>query len=316
MTMEKLPTFSILESSQWNDYELLDSGDGLKLERFGPYTFIRPEVQAMWPRKGSEGDWNSADAVFHPTNEESGGHWMLKKKVPERWEMRYPLTSGPFLDGGAEGVRGIRFWAMTTPGRHLGVFPEAASHWDFIAASVRTAGRPVKVLNLFGYTGLASLIAAEAGAHVTHVDASKKSVTWARENQSLSGLSEKPIRWIVDDALKFVQRESRRGSRYDGIILDPPKFGRGPKGEVWEVYKSLPLLLDVCREVLTDKPLFLVVTIYAVKSSAIHLCQLLQDVVPDVKGSRFECGELVTREKSAGRLLSQAVFARWSNRPS
>ena len=206
----------------------------------------------------------------------------------------------------------IRFWAMTTPGRHLGVFPEVASHWDFMADSVRKANRPVKVLNLFGYTGLASLVAAEAGAQVTHVDASKKSVTWARENQSLSGLNDKPIRWIVDDALKFVQRESRRGARYDGILLDPPKFGRGPKGEVWEVYKSLPQLFELCRAVLSDTPLFLIVTVYAVKASAIHLGQALQDVMSKSKGS-VESGELVTREKSAGRLLSQAVFARWSS---
>jgi len=294
--MVKLPTLALLESSHWSDYELLDSGDGLKLERFGPYTFIRPEVQAMWKKSLSEKEWTSAHAIFQPTSEESGGHWMSKKKIPERWEMKY---------------NGIRFWAMTTPGRHLGVFPEVASHWDFIADSVRKADRPVKILNLFGYTGLASLVAAEAGAQVTHVDASKKSVTWARENQSLSGLNDKPIRWIVDDALKFVQRESRRGAQYDGILLDPPKFGRGPKGEVWEVYKSLSSLLESCRAVLSDTPLFLIVTVYAVKASAIHLGQALQDVMSKSKGS-VESGELVTREKSAGRLLSQAVFARWS----
>ncbi len=297
MTMEKLPIFPILESSRWSDYELLDSGDGLKFERFGPYTFIRPEVQAMWHRNLPENNWSSAHAIFQPTNEESGGHWLLNKKIPERWEMKYDS---------------IRFWAMTTPGRHLGVFPETASHWDYIADSVRKADRPIKILNLFGYTGIASLVAAEAGAQVTHVDASKKSVTWARENQSLSGLNDKPIRWIVDDALKFVQRESRRGAQYDGIILDPPKFGRGPKGEVWEVYKSLPHLLELCCAVLSDKPLFLVITVYAVKASAIHLGQALQAVMPKSKGA-VESGELVTREKSAGRLLSQAVFARWSS---
>ena len=313
--MEKLPTFSILESSQWSDYELLDSGDGLKLERFGSYTFVRPEVQAMWHRRWTNQEWNSAHAVFHPTNEESGGHWELKKKIPERWEMKYPIASAPSSIGKEAGPGEIRFWAMTTPGRHLGVFPETAPHWDFMAELIRRTLRPVKVLNLFGYTGLASLVAAQAGAQVTHVDASRKSVTWARENQSLSGLNEKPIRWIVDDALKFVQREGRRGSRYDGIILDPPKFGRGPQGEVWEVYKSLPHLLDGCRQILTDTPLFLILTIYAVKASAIHLGQLMQEAASDPNGS-LECGELVTPEKSAGRLLSQAVFARWSNRPS
>jgi 23S rRNA (cytosine1962-C5)-methyltransferase len=294
--MYKMPSLSLLESSHWSDYELLDSGDGLKLERFGAYTFIRPEVQAMWRRSSSEKDWESADAVFQPTNEESGGHWSLKRKIPERWEMKYDS---------------IRFWTMTTPGRHLGVFPETASHWDFMANSIRTAARPIKVLNLFGYTGLASLVAAAAGAQVTHVDASKKSVTWARDNQALSGLEDKPIRWIVDDALKFVQRENRRGAQYDGIILDPPKFGRGPKGEVWEVYKSLPPLLDLCRGLLSNQPLFLIITVYAVKASALHLGQALEDVMSKNKGN-IESGELVTREKSAGRLLSQAVYSRWS----
>src|SRR5581483_1392385 len=257
--MDKSATFSLLEAPRWRDYELLDSGDGLKLERFDPYIFVRPEVQAMWKQSLSEKEWASAHAVFQPTNEESGGHWIAKKKIPERWEMNYDLSIGSRL----------RFWVMTTPGRHLGVFPEVASHWDFMADTVQKANHSSKVLNLFGYTGLASLAAAAAGAQVTHVDASKKSVNWARENQELSGLSDKPIRWIVDDALKFVQREARRGAKYDGIILDPPKFGRGPKGEVWEVYKSLPDLLESCRAVLSDKPLFMIVTVYAVKASAI-----------------------------------------------
>ncbi len=205
----------------------------------------------------------------------------------------------------------MRFWAMTTPGRHLGVFPECAAHWDWVTDLIQGAKRPIKVLNLFGYTGLATLAAAAAGAYVTHVDASKKSVTWARENQSLSGLTEKPVRWIVDDALKFVQREGRRGNKYDGILLDPPKFGRGPKGEVWEIYKSLPDLLDACQQVLSEKPLFVVATVYAVQASAVHIGQAMQGIMSQFAGN-LECGELVTREQSAGRLLSQAVYARWS----
>jgi 23S rRNA (cytosine1962-C5)-methyltransferase len=284
MPIEQSP-FSLLESLNWRDYELLDSGAGLKLERFGAYTFIRPEVQAMWKRALPERDWAAAHAVFQPTAEESGGHWIAQKKIPERWQMTY---------------EDLRFWAMTTPGRHLGVFPEVAAHWDWMADSVTRAGRPVSVLNLFGYTGLASLAVAAAGAKVTHVDASKKSVVWARENQELSGLDEKPIRWI----------EARRGTRYDGILLDPPKFGRGPKGEIWEVYKSLPDLFSVCRALLSDSPLFLVTTVYAVKASAVHVGQALEDMMRGLKGE-VERGELVTREKSAGRLLSQAVFARW-----
>jgi 23S rRNA (cytosine1962-C5)-methyltransferase len=201
---------------------------------------------------------------------------------------------------------------QTTPGRHLGVFPECAANWDWTGDVLKQKAKDqkVNVLNLFGYTGLATLAAAAFGAKVTHVDASKKSVTWARDNQLLSGLEDKPIRWIVDDALKFIQREGRRGVKYDGIILDPPKFGRGPKGEVWEIYKSLPVLLEACRAVLSSQPLFVVLTLYAVKVSALHVGQALGEMLRGF-GGKLEAGELVTQEESAGRLLSQAVYARW-----
>ena len=312
--------FTFLESSRWADYALLDSGDGLKLERFGKYVFVRPESQAMWKRS-LDNEWKQADAIFVPTGEESGGHWDIKKKVDEQWMMRYPL---PRFDYGADEhsasahdspdasrERDINFKVMTTPGRHLGVFPEVAAHWDWFSALVAGSKREINVLNLFGYTGLASLAAAAAGAKVTHVDASKKSVGWARENQALSKLTNAPIRWIVDDAVKFVQREARRGTKYDGIILDPPKFGRGPKGEIWEVYKSLPDLLGTCRECLSADPLFMVITIYAVRASAIHVAQALNEIMQGF-GGKIDSGELVTREQSAGRFLSQAVYARWS----
>ncbi len=301
--MKTSPTFTLLEASNWRDYELLDSGDGQKLERFGKYIFSRPESQAMWSRALPAAEWNNVHAVFQPSGEESGGHWDFKKKVDEKWVMSYPLPQ----------LGEIKFSAMTTPGRHLGVFPEVASHWDFMADSVRAAGRQPNILNLFGYTGLASLAAAAAGAQVTHVDASKKSVSWARENQELSGLKEKPIRWVVEDAVKYVQREAKRGVKYDGIILDPPKFGRGPKGEIWEVYKSLPNLLDMCRACLSDNPLFVIVTVYAVRASAIHVAQAVDEMMKKYNG-KTDSGELVTREKSANRLLSQAVYARWSAR--
>ena len=224
------PPFTLLESARWTDYALLDSGDGLKLERFGKYIFVRPEPQAMWKRSlDANAEWKQAHAVFQPTGEESGGHWDFKKKVEEKWEMHYPPLSPHFQEnGGRKG--GLKFWAMTTPGRHLGVFPEVAAHWEWFSNLIAQSKGQPNVLNLFGYTGLATLAAAAAGAKVTHVDASKKSVSWARDNQALSNLIEKPIRWIVDDALKFVQREARRGVKYDGITLDPPKFGRGPKG--------------------------------------------------------------------------------------
>lgn len=300
------PSFNLLEATHWKDYELLDCGDGQKLERFGKYVFSRPESQAMWSRALNLSEWQKADAVFQPSGEESGGHWDFKKKVAEKWVMEYPLTPTPLPKG--EGL--LKFWAMTTPGRHLGVFPEVASHWDFMIDSVRKADTPPNILNLFGYTGLASLSAASAGASVTHVDASKKSVAWARENQELSGLNDKPIRWIVEDAVKYMQREAKRGVKYDGIILDPPKFGRGPKGEIWEIYKSLPSLLEMCEQCLSDNPLFLIVTVYAVRGSAIHIAQVVDEMMKKYKG-QIDSGELVTREKSAGRLLSQAVYAKW-----
>jgi len=299
--MTNSPTFTLLEATHWQDYELLDSGDGQKLERFGKYIFARPESQAMWSRALPRSEWDNAHGVFIPTGEESGGHWQLKKRVDEKWVMNYPLPT----------QNNLRFNVMTTPGRHLGVFPEVASHWDFMADSIQKSGAKPNVLNLFGYTGLATLAAAAAGASVTHVDASKKSVGWARENQELSGLGDRPIRWIVEDALKYVQREAKRGVKYDGVILDPPKFGRGPKGEVWEVYKSLPNLLDEIRQCLSDDPLFVIVTVYAVRASAIHVAQAVDEMMKKHKGL-LDSGELVTREKSANRLLSQAVYARWS----
>ncbi len=323
------PQITLLFSPHWTDYELLDTGDGQKLERFGPYTFARPEVQALWKKALSPQEWQAAHAYFEPSGEESGGHWKFRKPVNEKWEMSYPLQ-GDFPLGEdfplppapsplKGGVRDLRFTAMTTPGRHLGVFPECAAHWDWMAGLIRRgrrpvapAGNPVNVLNLFGYTGLATLAAAAAGARVTHIDASKKSVTWARDNQLLSGLGGKPVRWIVDDALKFVEREGRRGMKYDGILLDPPKFGRGPKGEVWEVYQSLPEILQACRNILNETPLFVILTVYAVKLPAIHAYTALAEMMDGFGGS-LECGELVTQEKSAGRLLSQAVYARWQS---
>ena len=288
----------LLSSPDWKDYELLDCGEGQKLERFGAYTFVRPEVQALWRRRSPAAEWDSAHAVFQPTGEESGGHWIARKKIPENWEMGY---------------KDLRFSVMTTPGRHLGVFPECAAHWDWMGERItnhKRAKNELRVLNLFGYTGLATLACAAAGASVTHVDASKKSVTWARANQSLSGLDNRPIRWIVEDAQKYVEREARRGIKYDGLLLDPPKFGRGPKGEVWEIYKSLPGLLASCRQVLSSSPLFVILTVYAVKLPAVHAREALAGMMEGLDGE-LECGELVTVEKSAGRTLSQAVYARW-----
>jgi 23S rRNA (cytosine1962-C5)-methyltransferase len=315
------PEIHLLSSPRWKDYELLDSGESLKLERFGLFTFIRPEVQALWSPSLPASSWDSAHAIFQPSGEESGGHWAIRKKVPKQWEMNYsiPLGASPNSGTRAKEIRELRFYVMTTPGRHLGVFPECASQWDWMGelifnrSHLPTAPQsPMNILNLFGYTGLATLTCTAAGARVTHVDASRKSVSWAHANQDLSGLGNKSVRWVVDDALKFVEREGRRGVKYDGILLDPPKFGRGPKGEVWEVYKSLPRLLQACRAVLTDQPLFVVLTIYAVKLPAIHAYNAMSEMMKGY-GGNLECGELITEEKSAGRLLSQAVYARWKS---
>ena len=234
-TAHPLPHINLLVPGNWADYELLDSGAGAKLERFGPYRFVRPESGAIWPRTLPEREWAAADGVFATADEEGAGRWEFRRPVDARWAMRYG---------------DLRFWAQPTPFRHLGVFPEQASQWDWISGLIRAAGRPLRVLNLFGYTGLATLAAAAAGASVTHVDASQKAMAWARENQTLSGLADRPIRWLVDDALKFVRREVRREARYDGLIIDPPKFGRGPKGELWKLEESLPELLDACRSLL------------------------------------------------------------------
>lgn len=292
-----IPTIHTLSATNWKDYELIDTGQGSKLERFGKYSFLRPEAQAVWPAALPKGSWEKADAIFQTTEEENGGHWKFNKTMPESWVMQYMK---------------LRFKVQTGGSRHLGVFPEQAAHWDWMAELIRNANRRVKVLNLFGYTGLATLAAAEAGALVTHVDASKKAVGWARENQSLSNFDQIPIRWMVDDALKFVEREYRRGSFYDGIMLDPPKFGRGPKGEVWEFFKLLPSLLKACKSALNEKPLFMIITAYAVKSSALTLHGTINDLV-DRYGGNIEVGELVTVEKSAGRLISNAIYARWSS---
>ena len=288
-----IPQLSLLLSPDWEDYELLDSGDGLRLERIGPYTFVRPEAQAVWSPTLQPEIWERADAVFQPTGEESGGHWNFRKQIESRWKIRY---------------KSLAFWARTAGSRHVGFFPEQAAHWDWIGERVTSAGRPVNVLNLFGYTGLATLAAAQSGAKVTHVDASKKTIIQARENQVLAELENKPIRWIVDDALKFVKREARRHASYDGLILDPPKFGRGPKGEVWEYYQALPTLLDECRLILGERPLFIVITAYAIRASALSLYYATREIL---QGGILDAGELVLQEKSGGRLLSMAIYARW-----
>jgi 23S rRNA (cytosine1962-C5)-methyltransferase len=294
-TILSAPQLDLLTSPDWVDYALLDSGGGNKLERYGPYTFVRPEHQAIWQPALPPGQWQAAHAVFQATGEESGGRWQFNKPVEPSWVMQY---------------KGLKFQAQASASRHMGVFPEQAAHWDWLGELIRSAGRPVNVLCLFGYTGLATLAAAQAGARVTHVDASKKAIALARQNQTLSGLEERPIRWLVDDVEKFVRREVRRGAQYDGLILDPPKFGRGPEGQVWEFFEALPGLLQDCRSLLSPRPSFAVITAYAIRASALSLYYPLAEMVAGL-GGRLSTGELGLIERSAGRLLSTAIFARW-----
>ncbi|WP_419907462.1 class I SAM-dependent methyltransferase [Hoeflea sp.] len=287
----------ILETAATEGYSLIDSGHGAKLEQYGPYRIIRPESQALWPRALEKETWQSADAIFTGDTDEDGmGRWRFPAApLGETWPMR-------LLD--------VDFNGRFTSFRHVGVFPEQIAHWRWMRETVAAERRPMKVLNLFGYTGVASLIAAAAGAEVTHVDASKKAIGWARENQTLAGLENRPIRWICDDAMKFIAREERRGKRYDIILTDPPKFGRGPNGEVWQLFDHLPDMLDICRSILSDRPAALVLTAYSIRASFYSIHELMRETMRGA-GGRVESGELILREQSAGRALSTSLFSRW-----
>jgi 23S rRNA (cytosine1962-C5)-methyltransferase len=285
---------------QWAEYELLDSGEGKKLERFGEYVLVRPEPQAKWAAALPAGRWQAADGAYVKAGNGRRGEWKFRKPIPARWTMQ----------------RGhLKFWVQPAPSGHVGVFPDQACHWDWIAEVTRRAARPVKVLCLFGHTGLATLAAAAAGAEVTHVDASRKAVAWARENQSLSGLSERPIRWIVEDALTFVRREARRGNRYDAMVLDPPKFGRGPGGEMWKLDESLPELLSACGKVLSASPVFILLNVYTtvltrgrIEKEAEALRGWLKEMLGDLRAT-ITVGELAL-EDGAERRISASVFSR------
>ncbi|WP_425228050.1 class I SAM-dependent methyltransferase [Sphingomonas sp.] len=288
-------TLQTLVGEPWPDYGLIDSGDGRKLERYGPYHFIRPEPQALWVPAAAGWD---ADAEFVPgSDEEGGGRWTYHRAVPR--------------DGWPLGWDDVRFTAQTTPFRHLGFFPDMAPVWLWLRERLAGVDSP-EALNLFGYTGVGSLALASKGARVTHVDASKKSVDAARANARLSGLADAPIRWLIDDAAKFVARERRRGRRYDGILLDPPKFGRGPEGEVWRLEEHLPALIAGCRALLDDRSRCLFLTVYAVRMSALAIGEMLRQAFADLPGT-VEAGELGVREEARGLVLPTAIWARWSN---
>jgi 23S rRNA (cytosine1962-C5)-methyltransferase len=283
-----------LTGEPWTDFGLIDSGNGGKLERYGPYRFIRPEPQAMWAPALENWD---ADGEFVPaSDEEGGGRWHFERPVPrDGWPLAWDE---------------VAFTATCTPFRHLGFFPDMAPVWSWMREQVAGVDQP-QCLNLFGYTGVGSLTMAARGAQVVHVDASKKSVASARENAALSGMADAPVRWIVDDAQKFVAREVRRGRRYDGILLDPPKFGRGPEGETWRLEEDLPALIADCAKLLDGDSKFLFLTVYAVRMSALALQELLNQALGHLGGT-VEAGELTIREESRGLLLPTAIWARWS----
>jgi 23S rRNA (cytosine1962-C5)-methyltransferase len=287
-------TPGLMVAEPWADYGLLDSGGGAKLERYGPYRFVRPEPQAMWDPAGDS--WE-AHAEFVPaSDDEGGGRWQFAKPVPrEGWPLAWEE---------------VRFQASCTPFRHLGFFPDMSPVWSWGRQQLAGLEKP-QFLNLFGYTGVGTLAFSAMGADCVHVDASKKSVAQARDNAALSGMSDRPVRWIIDDAAKFVAREARRGRRYDGILLDPPKFGRGPEGEVWRLEEDLPGVIAGCRQLLDENSRFLFLTVYAVRMSALAIGELVRAHFADLPG-KVECGELAVREEARGLLLPTAIWARWS----
>lgn len=283
-----------LTGEPWADYGLVDSGHGRKLERYGGYLFIRPEPQAMWAP--ASGDWDAHGEFLPGSDEDGGGRWVFNRPVPrEGWPLAWEE---------------VRFTAQTTPFRHLAFFPDMAPVWRWMRDRIAGMDAP-ECMNLFGYTGVGSLALAAKGARVTHVDASKKSVAEGKANAVLSGMEELPIRWMIDDAAKFTAREVRRGRRYDGIILDPPKWGRGPNGEVWKLEEGLPGLIADATRLLDGDSRFLFLTVYAVRMSALAIGELLRQHIAHL-GGKVEAGELAVREEARGLELPTAIFARWS----
>ncbi len=280
----------LFSTKGWQDYELLDSGNGKRLERFGKYIISKPDPQAIWRPHLSQNDWEKADAIY--LDEEK--QWN-KNNLPEKWELSY---------------KGIKFYAKLTSFKHTGVFPEQILNWEYMENAIKKAGRQINVLNLFGYTGIASLVCAANGAKVTHLDGSKPAISWARENQGLSGLLDKPIRWILDDAVEFTAREIRRGNIYDAIIMDPPIYGHGPNGETWDFNKSFPILLENCKKLLTTNPAFVIINAYAISASSLMLSNMMEDYLNILK-EKIEYGELAIEEKTRQRFLSTGIVARF-----
>ena len=293
-----VPMIHVAVTEDLPEYALLDSGHGRKLERFGCVTVDRPEPQALWSPRLDATLWQAADGFFESAGDGEKGRWRLQGAPPECWFVAIdglPVT--------------CRFGSFC----HLGIFPEQYSHWQWMLQRMRSLGvhRP-RLLNLFGYTGVASVLAAAVGAEVTHVDASRQAIAWARLNQSSAGLERAPIRWILDDARAFTAREARRGRTYHGLVLDPPKFGRGPGGEVWHLFQDLPDLLRTAERLLDPKGSFLILTTYAVRASCLSFDALAREILAG-RGGECESGELVTREAEGGRSLSTSLFTRWKS---
>jgi len=281
-------------STSWKDYEVLDTGDGEKLERWGDVILRRPDPQTIWP-KAEPGWWRQAKGWYH-RSERGGGQWEFMASLPERWQVQY---------------RSLSFYVRPTGFKHTGLFPEQAANWDWMDQIIRLSGREqVRVLNLFGYTGGATLACAGAGAHVTHVDAARGMVQWAKENCQLARIPETSVRWIVEDALRFVQREQRRGNRYDAILMDPPSYGRGPTGEVWKLENELYGLVSACAQVLSDNPLFYLINSYTTGFQASVLSNMLQKAVVRTHGGRTDCQELCLPVTSGG-VLPCGASGRW-----
>ncbi|MCD1260311.1 class I SAM-dependent methyltransferase [Paenibacillus athensensis] len=283
-------------TNDWTEYELLDTGDGEKLERWGDYVLRRPDPQIIWPLAGETGAWKKADAHYHRASS-GGGQWEYKTELPERWTISFDKK--------------LSFHIKPTGFKHTGLFPEQAVNWQWMIERIQNAGRPIKVLNLFAYTGGASVACAYAGAEVCHVDASKGVVHWAKENLHLSGLGSRPVRFITDDVFKFVQREQRRGSKYDAIIMDPPSYGRGPNGETWKLETDLFPFIQSCMSILTDKPLFLLINSYTTGISSTVLHNILTMAMKKTYGGEITSGEIGLPITHSGLTLPCGILARW-----
>ncbi len=292
-------------ADRWDEYRLVDCGDGMKQERWGEFTLVRPDPQIIWPRHGRTpgARWDDWDAFYH-RSETGGGKWEMRRPLPESWKIEY----GPL---------GLTFKIRPTSFKHTGLFPEQAVNWEWFSAKIKAAraeGREVSVLNLFGYTGAATVAAAKAGASVCHVDAAEGMVKWCRENAALSGLGEAPVRYIVDDCLKFARRELKRGRRYDAVIMDPPTYGRGSTGEMWKLEDHLWELLQACRELLSDRPVFFLVNAYTARLSPTVVANLLAELLGE-RGGSITAGEVGLPIQRDGKVLPCGIYGRWESEP-